>query len=369
MQPKERDVNKAISQFFVLAMVTAASAASNADNAVQGDTQAPSLLRSHWAPMMKPEMSYFEGASGWVNSPALTPAHLRGKVVLVDFWTYSCINWRREFPYVRSWANKYRDRGLVVIGVHTPEFKFERSPENVKRAIQEIGVDYPVALDNELSVWRAFGNAYWPAIYLMDSRGVVRYHHFGEGDYEATERAIQRLLAEVDQIKAGDELVVPESGGAEAPADWANLRSPENYVGLARTSGLTVSALNGQARTYAPPSMVRANEWAPVGNWVLGSDSAVLQEARGRIVYGFHARDLHIVMGPSEGTRSVRFRVLIDGKPPGAAHGIDVDEQGFGTVTSPRMYQLIRQPGAIRYRRFEVEFLDPGVEVFSFTFG
>lgn len=322
----------------------------------------------HWAPMTTTRMPDFEGATAWLNSPPLSSPALRGKVVLVDFWTFSCINWRREFPYVRAWAKKYRDHGLVVIGVHTPEFPFEMDPANVERAVRDIGVDYPVAVDSNRAIWRAFGNAYWPAIYLIDARGVVRYHHFGEGSYEATERAIQRALSEIGQV-TNDELVVPTLLGAEAPADWGNLRSPENYVGLARTSGLAAGALPGQRRTYAAPGRLRNNEWSPIGDWILGSESAVLQRADGRIAYGFHARDLHLVMGPTEVGRAVRFRVLIDGKPPGAAHGLDVDEQGFGKADSARMYQLIRQPGPIRDRRFEIEFIDPGIEVFSFTFG
>ena len=322
----------------------------------------------HWAPMTTTRMPDFEGATGWLNSPPLSSPALRGKVVLVDFWTFSCINWRREFPYVRAWAKKYRDRGLVVIGVHTPEFPFEMDPGNVERAVRDIGVDYPVAVDSNRSIWRAFGNAYWPAIYLVDAQGVVRYHHFGEGSYEATERAIQRALSETGQV-VNDALVAPVSQGAEKPADWSNLRSPENYVGLARTSGLAVDASAGQRRAYPAPGRLRNNEWSPVGDWILGNESAVLQRASGRIAYGFHARDLHLVMGPSEKAGPIRFRVLIDGKPPGAAHGIDVDEQGYGTADSARMYQLIRQTGPIGDRRFEIEFIDPGIEVFSFTFG
>lgn len=320
--------------------------------------------------LLKDATPSLEGATAWLNSPALTPADLRGKVVLVDFWTYSCINWRREFPYVRAWAAKYRSRGLVVIGVHSPEFSFEKDIDNVKRAAKEIGVDYPVALDSDFAIWRAFGNSYWPALYFIDAKGRVRHHHFGEGDYEQSEKLIQQMLSEAGALDIAPDLVVPPLSGAELAADWTNLKSPENYVGYGRTSNLASAApALDQPASYEAPARLKLNQWALAGEWTLREEAAVLNKAGGRIAYGFHARDLNLVMGPGAPGRPVKFRVLIDGRPPGPAAGADVDEQGRGSVSAPRMYQLIRQPEPIRDRRFEIEFLDPGAEVFSFTFG
>jgi thiol-disulfide isomerase/thioredoxin len=311
----------------------------------------------------------FDGATAWLNSPRLTSSELRGKVVLVDFWTYSCINWRREFPYVKAWAAKYKARGLVVIGVHAPEFAFEKNLDNVKRAVMDIGVDYPVAVDSEQKIWRAFSNAYWPALYFIDAKGKVRHHHYGEGDYAESERVIQRLLSEINPVAAEPALTAPAASGAEAPADWGQLQSPENYVGYARTSNLAATAVPDKPYSYKAPAQLPLNHWAPDGEWTLREEAAVLQKANGRIVYRFHARDLHLVMGPASDGKPVRFRISIDGKPPGASHGVDVDEAGQGSVSVPRMYQLIRQSGSIGDRRFEIEFMDPGVEVYSFTFG
>ncbi len=309
-------------------------------------------------PTRTSELESLSHATEWINSPPLTAEGLRGKVVLVQFWTYSCVNWIRTLPYVRAWAEKYRDKGLVVIGVHSPEFGFEHQLANVRWASGNLRVDYPVAMDNEFAIWRAFGNQYWPALYLIDGKGRVRHRHFGEGDYVQSERVIQDLLAEAGARGVEENLVSVTTPGAEAPADWDNLKSPETYLGTARSE----NRVSADAR-------LRLNEWALKGKWTVGKQPAVLEEANGRIVYRFHARDLNLVMTPGAGGKPVRFRVLLDGRAPGPSHGIDVDEQGNGAVGEPRMYQLIRQPGPIADRQFEIEFLDPGVEVFVFTFG
>jgi thiol-disulfide isomerase/thioredoxin len=310
-------------------------------------------------------------ATEWLNSKPLTAADLRGKVVLVDFWTYSCINWRRSLPYVRAWAEKYKAQGLVVIGVHTPEFDFERDVDNVRRAAKEMKIDYPIAIDNNHAVWRAFRNDIWPALYFVDAEGHIRHHQFGEGEYEQSERIIQQLLADVGVGGIGHKLVSVDARGAEAAADWGSLKSPENYVGYERTENFASpgSVFPEARRNFAIPARLRLNQWALSGDWTVEKQAVVLNKAKGRIVYCFHARDLHLVMGPAARGTSVRFRVLINGKPPGAAHGVDVDEQGNGTVTEQRLYQLIRQPKPIGDRQFTIEFLDSGVEVFSFTFG
>jgi thiol-disulfide isomerase/thioredoxin len=311
-----------------------------------------------------------DGARAWLNSPPLTGAHLRGKVVLVDFWTYSCINWRREYPYVRDWAVKYRDKGLVVIGVHSPEFTFEKDIANVERAVREIGVKYPVAVDSELAIWRAFDNAYWPALYFIDAGGRLRHHHFGEGDYDASERVIQKLLAEAGATTVPSDLVRPVALGAEAQPDWPNVRSPETYLGYGRSRGLaSAGATPNKRRTYQAPANLPLNQWALAGDWTLLEEAAVLDKVNGRIAIQFHARDLHLVMGPALRGKPVQFRVSIDRKPPGAAGGVDVDAQGLGTIDQHRMYQLVRQSKPIEAHRFEIEFLGPGVEAFSFTFG
>jgi thiol-disulfide isomerase/thioredoxin len=317
------------------------------------------------------ELPSLGGATGWLNSAALTAADLRGKVVLFDFWTYTCINWLRALPYTRAWAEKYKDQGVVVIGVHTPEFSVEHDPAGVARAAKQLRVEYPIAIDNDYAIWGAFENQYWPALYVVDAQGRIRYHHFGEGDYAQSERIIQQLLAEAGRGDVGHDLVTVDARGVEAAADWGNLKSPENYVGYARTENFASrgGAVPDRRRLYAVPERLSLNHWALAGEWTMGKQAIVLNQAKGRIVYRFHARDLHLVMGPAAGGRSVRFRVRIDGQPPGPAHGIDADDQGNGTVTEPRLYQLIRQPGAIRDRQFEIEFLDPGVEVFAFTFG
>ena len=311
------------------------------------------------------------GANGWLNSQPLTAAGLRGKVVLVDFWTYTCVNWRRTLPYVRAWAEKYKDQGLVVIGVHTPEFSFEKDVENVRWAVKDMRVDYPVAIDSDYAVWRAFNNEYWPALYFIDARGRIRHHQFGEGDYDQSERVIRQLLSEngVDGIR--HELVSVEAQGAELAADPGALKTPETYVGydLAHNFASPGGAAVDKRRAYEAPARLQVNHWALSGDWTVGKEAAVLNKSNGRIAYRFHARDLNLVMGPAARGTAVRFRVLIDGRPPGAAHGTDVDEQGNGTVTEQRLYQLIRQPKPVTDREFEIEFLDPGVEAFDFTFG
>ena len=313
----------------------------------------------------------FGGATGWLNSEPLTAAGLRGKVVLVDFWTYTCINWLRTLPYVRAWAEKYKDQGLVVIGVHSPEFGFEKDVDNVRRAAKDMRVDYPIAIDSDHAIWGAFRNQYWPALYFVDAQGRIRHRHFGEGEYERSEMIIQQLLAEAGTGGVSRGLVSVDGRGAEAAADWGSLRSPENYLGHERAENFASpgGAVLGKRRVYAAPARLRLNEWALSGDWTVEKQVTVLNKANGRIAYRFHARDLHLVMGPAARGTAVRFRVLIDGQPPGAAHGIDVDDQGNGTVTEQRLYQLIRQPKPIAERQFEIEFLDSGVEAFAFTFG
>jgi thiol-disulfide isomerase/thioredoxin len=311
------------------------------------------------------------GATQWINSEPLTPADLRGKVVLINFWTYTCINWLRQFPYVRAWAEKYQDHGLVVIGIHTPEFAFEHNLDNVRREVTALRVDYPVAVDNDYAVWRAFNNHYWPALYLIDAQGQLRYHHFGEGNYEQSEMMIQQMLAEAGNSDFSQQFVTVDANGMEVAADWDSLRSPENYVGYDRTQNFASPGgeVLGKSHIYAAPAQLYLNSWALSGDWTMDRPFVRLNQPNGRIVYRFHARDLHLVMGPAASGTSVRFRVFIDGQSPGTAHGIDVDEQGNGTVTEQRLYQLIRQSGPIVDRQFEIEFLDAGVEAYSFTFG
>jgi thiol-disulfide isomerase/thioredoxin len=317
------------------------------------------------------ELPSLGSATEWLNSPPLTASGLRGKVVLIDVWTYTCINWLRTLPYVRAWAEKYKNQGLVVIGVHAPEFAFEKNLDNVRRAAKDMRVDYPIAIDSDHALWRAFKNQYWPALYFVDAQGKIRHHHFGEGEYERSERVIQQLLSEAGMRGIGQELVSVDARGAEVAADWGSLKSPENYVGYDRTENFASSggAVLDKQRIYAVPARLRLNQWALSGDWTVQKQATVLNKANGRIAYRFHARDLHLVMGPAARGTSVRFRVLIDGKPPGAAHGIDVDDQGNGTVSVQRLYQLIRQPKPIAERQFEIEFLDSGVEAFAFTFG
>jgi thiol-disulfide isomerase/thioredoxin len=312
----------------------------------------------------------FEGATGWLNSSPLTPAELRGRVVLVDFWTYTCINWLRTLAFVRAWSEKYRDLGLVVIGVHTPEFPFEREVDNVRGAVEAMRVEYPIALDSEYGVWSAFANRYWPAVYLADAEGRIRYHHFGEGDYDDGEWMIQHLLREAAGEGIDDELVSVAPDGFEAQADWTNLRSPETYLGYAQGQNLDSpgGVTYDEPRSYVAPESLQLNTWALGGNWTIEERASVLNEAGGRIAFRFHARDVHLVLRSRAGT-VVPFRVLVDGQAPGTAHGLDVDEEGQGTLAQPRLYQLVREPGSITDRTFEIEFLDRGVEAYVFTFG
>jgi len=312
----------------------------------------------------------FSGAVEWLNSKPLTATDLRGKVVVVEFWTYTCVNWLRTLPYVRAWAQKYKDEGLVVIGVHTPEFGFEANLDNIRLAMKEMRIDYPVAIDSNYAVWKAFGNEYWPALYLIDSHGRIRHTHFGEGDYEQSERVIQKLLIAAGSHGVGNELVLVDPSGLEVAADWDDLRSPENFLGYERTENFASpgGAVANNRHVYGVPRLA-LNAWALSGAWTIEREAVVLSGAGGRIAYRFHARDLNLIMGPRTRGASVRFRVFVDGQPPGAAHGGDVDANGYGLVSEQRTYQLIRQAKPIVDRQFEIEFLDPDVEAFDFTFG
>jgi cytochrome c biogenesis protein CcdA/thiol-disulfide isomerase/thioredoxin len=333
-------------------MMRGKSAAQDADLAVEGSL--PSLA----------------GATEWLNSSPLTADGLKGKIVLVDFWTYSCINCLRAIPYVRAWADKYKDQGLVVIGVHAPEFAFEKNVKNVRSAVAELKIDYPVAIDNDYAIWRAFGNQYWPAHYFIDAQGQIRHHHFGEGDYDESERVIQQLLAEAGKTGLSADLVAVNASGAEAAPDMTNVASPETYVGYDRAENFISpgGAVQDAQHVYAA-STPRLNEWALSGDWTVGKEDAVLNEKGGSIVYRFHARDLHLVLGPGPDGKPVRFRVTIDGMAPGNSHGTDTGFDGQGAVTGQRLYQLIRQSGDISDHTFAIEFLDPGVAAYAFTFG
>jgi thiol-disulfide isomerase/thioredoxin len=310
------------------------------------------------------------GAVAWLNSPPLTREGLKGKVVLVDFWTYSCINCLRSIPYVRAWAEKYKDQGLVVIGVHAPEFAFEKNIDNVRRAVSDLKIGYAVAIDNDYAIWRAFNNEYWPAHYFIDAKGQIRHHHFGEGNYDESERAIQQLLAESGRAGLPPSLVSVDGAGAQDPADMADVQSPETYVGYARAANFISPGgqVQDSAHVYAA-GMPLLNQWALTGNWTIGGERAVLDAAGGSIVYRFHPRDLHLVLGPAPDGKPIRFQVTIDGKAPDGSHGADVDAAGGGVVDGQRLYQLVRQSGPIGDRNFEIRFLDPGVRAYAFTFG
>ena len=338
-------------------------------------TSANQLVRSatHPAAQLPVEghLPGFDGATGWLNSPPLTAADLRGRVVLVNFWTYTCINWLRTLPYVRAWADKYKGHGLVLIGVHTPEFDFEHDLDNVRQEVKDLGVDYPVATDNDYAIWTAFSNHYWPALYFVDAQGQIRHHRFGEGDYEMSEMILQQLLTEAGSGGTDQELASVDARGVEAAADWDSLRSPENYLGYQRTDNFVApnGAVLDTSYAYAAPTRLGPNHWALSGDWTVTQQAIALNQAGGRILYRFHARDLHLVMTPPAPGGPIRFRVQIDGQPPRAAHGTDVNDQGNGTLTEPRLYQLIRQPGPVTDRTFEITFLDPGVHAYAFTFG
>ncbi|WP_109484103.1 cytochrome c biogenesis protein DipZ [Paraburkholderia sp. C35] len=312
-----------------------------------------------------------DGAQGWINSAPLTSDALRGKVTVVNFWTYSCINCLRTLPYLKTWSDRYHNDGLMVVGVHTPEFAFEHDPSNVKRAVSDLGVRYPVAIDNDYRIWQAFGNQYWPAFYIVDAQGRIRYHHFGEGGYAEAEKVIQQLLAESGHAMQTRDMPPIQGAGAQAAADNADIGSGETYVGYQQARGFASpeDLRPDNVAAYTVPSKLPLNSWALGGKWIVGGEAAVLDDAHGRIAYRFHARDLHLVLGPGVDGKPVHFRVTIDGAPPGDAHGADVAADGSGVVTSARLYQLVRQTDAVRDRTFTIEFLDPGVQAFSFTFG
>jgi thiol-disulfide isomerase/thioredoxin len=311
------------------------------------------------------------GAVQWLNSPPLDAQALKGKVVLVDFWTYSCINCLRTLPYVKAWAEKYRDQGLVVIGVHAPEFAFERDVGNVTKAMKELGINYPVAIDNDYKIWRAFNNEYWPAHYFADAQGRIRYHHFGEGDYAESERVIQQLLREAGSKTVADGLINADANGVQQAPDMNQVLSPETYVGYQRAEHFVpeTGLVPDKVATYIPLTNLNLNDWSLGGQWAVGGERATASAPASRIVYRFHARDLHLVLGPGADGKPVRFNVSIDGQAPGDAHGVDVAPDGSGRVTEQRLYQLVRQTDAVKDRTFTIEFLDPGVSAYAFTFG
>ncbi|WP_447742693.1 cytochrome c biogenesis protein DipZ [Variovorax boronicumulans] len=313
------------------------------------------------------------GATEWINSAPLTPEALRGKVVLVDFWTYSCINCLRTLPYVRAWADKYKDAGLVVLGVHAPEFAFEKNPANVRKAVKDLGIGFPVALDNDFSIWRGFDNQAWPAFYFVDAQGRIRHHQFGENRYDKAEQVIQQLLAEAGQARVADGLVAPQGQGTQAAPGAEPAQSGETYLGHARAHGFASPGgiARDRAKAYEPVvSSLRTNQWSLGGDWTVEGERAVLNQAHGRIAYRFKARDLHLVLGPMADGRPVRFTVRVDGQPPLADHGADTDAQGHGVVDAQKLYQLVRQSaGSGRERLFEIEFVDPGAQAYAFTFG
>jgi cytochrome c biogenesis protein CcdA/thiol-disulfide isomerase/thioredoxin len=312
-----------------------------------------------------------DGAVQWLNSPPLTAEGLRGKVVLVDFWTYSCINCLRALPYVRAWAEKYSSQGLVVIGVHAPEFAFEKNVANVQRAVRDLGLPYPVAIDNNFAIWKAFNNQYWPAHYFVDGKGQIRYHHFGEGEYDVSERVIQNLLAENGAASLPATLVKADATGVQMAPDMSDVNSPETYVGYERAENFadSLGLVPDQGHLYTPPASLGLNKWALAGEWNVAPQSAQGMQAGGKISFRFHARDLHLVLGPAQAGQTVHFRVRIDGAAPGADHGSDTDEAGLGEVSGERLFQLVRQAGPVRDRTFEIEFLDSGIQAYAFTFG
>jgi thiol-disulfide isomerase/thioredoxin len=317
------------------------------------------------------ELPELGGTTAWLNSEPLTPVGLRGKVVVVQFCTFSCINWLRTVPYVRAWAEKYRDNGLVVIGAHSPEFPFEHDVEKIRSALEAMNVGYPIAVDNDFAVWRAFDNAYWPALYFVDAQGRIRHHHFGEEEYQQSERVIQQLLAEAGNADVDADLVSVEPSGVYLAADWNTLRSPETYVGYARATGFASPAglEPDRSQIYNEPSRLGLNQWALSGEWTVGRQITTLNQPGGRILHRFHGRDVNLVLGTQADGGLTHFRVLIDGEPPNGANGLDVDERGNGTVSEERLYQLIRQNGRITDRTFEITFVDAGAQAYVFTFG
>jgi thiol-disulfide isomerase/thioredoxin len=320
---------------------------------------------------MAQEINSLDSAEQWLNSEPLTAAGLQGRVVLVQFCTYTCINWIRTLPYVRAWADRYGDDGLVVVGVHTPEFSFEHDLDNIREALEAMDVRHPIVVDNDYAIWNAFGNRYWPALYFVDAGGRTRHWHFGESAYEESERVIQQLLSEGGASELGSDVVSVEGRGVEAAPAWHTLDSPETYVGYERAANFASpgGASPGEAREYTAPPDLRLNEWALSGDWKVEPEGAILSSGDGSIEHRFHSRDLHLVMGPPRRGTEVRFRVQIDGQPPDGAHGVDVDADGNGVARGRRLYQLVRQPGEVSDRTFRITFLDPGVEAYSFTFG
>ncbi|PPA02341.1 cytochrome C biogenesis protein [Pseudomonas sp. MWU12-2312b] len=347
------------------------SAAMTAQNPVSEEGALPVADKAPGTLPVEGNLPPLSGAVQWLNSPPLDAQALKGKVVLVDFWTYSCINCLRTLPYVKAWAEKYRDQGLVVIGVHAPEFAFERDIKNVTQAMKDLGINYPVAIDNEFKIWRAFNNEYWPAHYFADAQGRIRYHHFGEGEYAESERVIQQLLREAGATKVSDGLINAKAEGVQMAPDNNEVQSPETYVGYQRAEHFVpdTSLVPDKVATYSPPKQLALNDWSLGGQWHVGSERATASAPASRIVYRFHARDLHLVLGPGADGKPVRFKVLIDGKAPGDAHGMDVAPDGSGRVTEQRLYQLVRQNGGVSDRTFSIEFLDPGASAYAFTFG
>jgi methionine-S-sulfoxide reductase len=390
--PKVRNFERVLPQLYTAKPVTVAGAgrralvpeslnpsdppAQNQAMAAKPTTDAPSNAMmsanvSTGAPKVEGDMPELAGATDWLNSKPLTRASLRGKVVVLDFWTYSCINCLRALPYVNAWYQHYKDSGLVIIGVHSPEFEFEKSTANVREAVQKFDIQYPVAVDSNMALWKAFNNRFWPAHYFVDAQGRIRGHHFGEGKYARSERTIRQLLVEAGAKNLPDPLDDAAGQGVSAASDAANVSSPETYLGFARAENFSSpgSFARDAVKTYEPPAKLSLNQWALAGKWKVSGEKATLTAPPGRVLFRFRARDLHLVLGPGAERKPVRFRVLLDGKPPGADHGMDTDEAGNGTVREQRLYQLIRQKGAVGEHEFTIEFLDGHVEAYSFTFG
>jgi thiol-disulfide isomerase/thioredoxin len=355
---------KAIKSFATVAVLTALSPVGIRGSLARAQ-ELPSIVGS------SPLYGALPGATGWINSGPLSGKDLKGKVVLVDFWDYSCINCIRAIPYVRAWADKYKDSGLVVIGVHAPEFDVEKQIPNVEKAVHKFGITYPVAVDSNYAIWNAFHNQFWPAHYFIDAKGKVRYEHFGEGDYDQSERWIQQLLKEANAKPMPSGLVNIHGQGAQAAADMSEVHSPETYIGYARAENFaSPGGIEQDAEhLYVEPNHLRLNEWGLAGQWLDHKQAAMLQTAGGKIVFLFHARDLHLVLGPNVDGKPVRFKVTIDGQAPEGNHGVDTDAEGNGVVRDDRLYQLIRQSGPVKDHTFTIEFKDPGVQAFSFTFG
>lgn len=377
--PKVRNLERLFPEMYRrepvrVATAPAGTAMMSAAQPAQGESAGGAMMAAKGAsgaPRVEGEMPGLSGATGWLNSKPLTTGELRGKVVVVDFWTYSCINCLRAMPYINAWYRHYKDSGLVIIGVHSPEFAFEKDTDNVRQAVQKFSIAYPVALDSNLAIWKAFNNRFWPAHYFIDAQGRIRGHHFGEGKYARSERIIRQLLTEAGATELPDPLDDAAGEGVAAPSDTANVASPETYLGFDRAENFSSPGgfVRSEARQYALPAKLSLNQWALSGRWKVGAERSVLAEAPGRVVFRFRARDLHLVLGPGADRKPVRFRVLLDGKPPAGDAGMDVDAQGNGVVREQRLYQLIRQKGGVQEHEFTIEFLDPAVEAYSFTFG